>query len=130
MKVIVAPEPGTGAIGRRRPLSLEVDTRRGGVAALRNVLFGLWAARRLGLPQPEHETYAWSVHFADLEEPGDADVIAKVRADLEAAGSTISEALLRHHLREMELRAYFQLSVSVRKARRTGGRRRDAARRA
>src|SRR3712207_447025 len=94
-----------------RPLSLDADSRRGGLTARRNVLFGLWAARRLGLPPDEHEAYAWSVHFADFETPGDDDVIDKVSRDLARRGAAVAERQLRHHLREMELRAYFQLSV-------------------
>jgi hypothetical protein len=94
-----------------RPLELDEDSRRGGLAARRNVLFGLWAARLLGLPRSRHEAYAWSVHFADFEAPGDEDVIGKVARDLAAAGRAMPDRQLRHHLREMELRAYFQLSV-------------------
>ena len=94
-----------------RPLSLDEDSRRAGRAARRNVLFGLWAARRLGLPPHHREAYAWSVHFADFEAPGDEDVIGKVSRDLAQAGVPLTLRQLRHHLREMELRAYFQLSV-------------------
>jgi len=93
-----------------RPLSLDEDSR-GGRVARRNVLFGLWAARRLGLPAHRHEAYAWSVYFADFEAPGDEDVIRKVARDLAEAGVAVTKRQLRHHLRELELKAYFQLSV-------------------
>ena len=57
------------------------------VTARRNRLFGLWAAVRLGLPAGEEaEAYAKTVVAADFEAPGDADVIEKVRADLEEKG--------------------------------------------
>jgi len=61
-----------------RPLELDADTRRAGFVARRNVLFGLWVARQLDLPRSRQEAYAWSVHFADFEAPGDDDVIGKV----------------------------------------------------
>ena len=71
----------------------------------RNVLFGLWAADRLGLTGAEREAYAMSVHLADLEAPGLDDVIAKVRRDFEAAGIEAGEALLREQLHDMQERA-------------------------
>jgi hypothetical protein len=44
----------------------------------------LWAAVRLGLPAGEEaEAYAKTVVAADFEAPGDADVIEKMRSDLE-----------------------------------------------
>lgn len=95
-----------------RPLSLDEDTRRDGLTARRNVLFGLWAARRLGLPHAEHDAYAWSVHFADFEAPGDADVIAKVSRDLAERGVGLPTRQLRYQLDDMELRAFLQLSAA------------------
>ena len=100
----------TAAARCGRPLSLDEDTCRGGLTARRNVLFGLWAARRLGLPVAEHEAYAWSVHFADFEAPGDADVIAKVSRDLAQRGIGLPARQIRYHLGELELRAFLQLS--------------------
>jgi hypothetical protein len=69
------------------------------VTAHRNRLFGLWAAVRLGLPAGEEaEAYAKTVVAADFEAPGDADVIEKVRADLEEKGVAVTEAELRAEL--------------------------------
>ena len=51
------------------------------------------------------------MHFADFEAPGDEDVIGKVSRDLAQAGMAMTDRQLRHQLRELELRAYFQLSV-------------------
>lgn len=62
------------------------------VIARRNKLLGLWAAGLLGLEGANAEGYAKSVVLADLEEAGDADVIRKVRADLENAGVMKSDA--------------------------------------
>jgi len=71
----------------------------------RNILFGLWAADRLGLTGQARETYAMSVHLADLEAPGLDDVIAKVKGDFLAAGIEAGEAMLRRHLHDMQERA-------------------------
>ncbi len=92
----------------QRAVAADHDSRDG-VKVRRNVLFGLWAARRMGLPEDEAEPYAWSVHFADLDAPGHDDVIAKVRADLETRGVPASERQLRDQLREMEQRASLHL---------------------
>jgi hypothetical protein len=100
----------------------ELDTRTG-LTARRNVLFGLWAARRMGLPAEEHEGFAWSVHFADLSEPGHDDVVSHVARALEKAGIAIPERHLRSQLREMELRAALDLDATgPRFRRRRGGR--------
>ena len=85
------------------------DSREGEIAR-RNVLFGLWAGRRLGLAGDELEVYAWSVHFADRDRPGHDDVIAKVCADLAARGVPLREQRLRDRLREMQLRASLELA--------------------
>jgi hypothetical protein len=79
------------------------------IVARRNVLFGLWAAQELGLPEAEREAYALGVHIADYAEPGRDDVLRKVAADLAAAGLPASDHRLREVLAEMELRAELQL---------------------
>ncbi len=60
--------------------------------ARRNKMLGLWAAERLGKTGADAQTYATSVVVADFEEAGDADVIRKVKGDLEAGGQRTSEA--------------------------------------
>lgn len=90
------------------PPLIDYDTREG-LIARRNVLVGLWAAHQLGLTGPDAEAYAWSVHFADYDEAGHDDVVAKVARDLAAAGSPVGARSIRAHLREMELRAFLQL---------------------
>lgn len=87
----------------------DYETHEGEIAR-RNVLFGLWAGRRLGLAGADLEAYAWSVHLADREEPGQDDVIAKVSADFAAHGVDVAEARLRRHLHEMRLRASLDLA--------------------
>jgi hypothetical protein len=69
------------------------------VTAGRNRLFGLWAAKWLGLAAGEEaEAYAKTVVAADFEAPGDADVIEKVRTDLVKAGVAVTETELRAEL--------------------------------
>ena len=84
-------------------------TERDRVITNRNVLFGLWAADRLGLTGGEREAYAMSVHFADLEAPGLDDVIAKVRRDFAATGLDSGDSMLRARLKEMQQRATLAL---------------------
>jgi hypothetical protein len=83
------------------------------VTARRNRLFGLWAAVRLGLSAGEEaETYAKTVVAADFEAPGDADVIEKVRTDLEKKGVAVNEAELRAELADAAVEARRQLAGS------------------
>ncbi len=73
--------------------------------ARRNKLLGLWAAERLGKSGAEAEAYAKSVVMADFQEAGDDDVLRKVKADLEANGSTQGDADLRRVMTELMERA-------------------------
>ena len=57
----------------------------------RNKLIGLWAAQKLGLSGDEAEAYAKSIVKADFQEPGDADVLRKLRTDLSEKGIDMSE---------------------------------------
>jgi hypothetical protein len=65
------------------------------VLARRNRLFGLWVANKLGLQDAEADTYAVEVVKSDMQEPGDADVIRKVEADLKAKGTVVPAAELQ-----------------------------------
>jgi hypothetical protein len=82
---------------------------RAAVNARRNVLLGLWAARQLGLPAEEGDALAWSVHFADLVEPGHDDVIRALQRAFADHGVSISDSLLREQLHEMTMRAELDL---------------------
>lgn len=66
--------------------------------ARRNKLLGLWVAGELGVA--DAEAYAKEVIAADLEEPGDEDVIRKIMADIESHGADISEEKVRQKLEE------------------------------
>ncbi len=54
--------------------------------ARKNKLLGLWAASLMGKSGADAEAYAKEVVMADLDVPGDHDVIAKLVKDLAAAG--------------------------------------------
>jgi hypothetical protein len=83
------------------------------VTARRNRLFGLWAAKWLGLCAGEEaEAYAKTVVAADFEAPGDADVIEKVRTDLVKAGVAVTERELRAELERSAAEAHRQLAGS------------------
>lgn len=69
--------------------------------ARRNKLLGLWAAEKLGKSGAEADAYAKEVVRSDFEEAGDEDVLRKVRGDLEAGGSNISEQEIRRIMNEL-----------------------------
>lgn len=70
-------------------------------AARRDKLLGLWVAEKIGLSGDAAEAYAKSVVVADLEKPGDEDVIDKVLADVAKAGVDLSEHQIRRQLDEL-----------------------------
>jgi hypothetical protein len=78
--------------------------------ARRNKLLGIWLAEKLGLIESEVSDYASSVITADLEEPGDEDVIRKCMGDIQERGADISDADLRAKLKEFEEEALKQIS--------------------
>jgi hypothetical protein len=68
------------------------------VIARRNKLLGLWVAAKLGIGGPAAEAYAKEVVAADLEKPGDDDVIDKVMKDLGAKGIAATAAEIHKQL--------------------------------
>lgn len=66
----------------------------------RNKLLGLWAAEKLGLTGADAETYAKSIVKADFEQPGDEDVLRKLRTDFSAKGISIDDSELHRMLSE------------------------------
>lgn len=79
--------------------------------ARRNKLLGLWAAERLGKSGAEADEYAKSVVLADFEEAGDADVVRKVRGDLEAAGHATAEPEIRAQMERLMAQAVADLAA-------------------
>lgn len=66
--------------------------------ARRNKLLGLWAAEKLGLPEADHAAYAKEVVIADLDAPGDDDLVQKVLKDFLIAGIAMEEKEIRQEL--------------------------------
>lgn len=76
----------------------------------RNKLFGLWLAENhLGKSGDTAADYAKEVVMADFDEPGDDDVLAKVKADLAAASVEISDHTLEKQLADLEVEARAQV---------------------
>lgn len=80
--------------------------------ARRNKLFGLWVAERLGKTGADAEAYAKTVVLADFEEAGDADVLRKVRQDLDQGGHAMSETELRGRLTDFMTRAVEEIKAA------------------
>lgn len=76
----------------------------------RNKMFGLWIAQtHLGLSEEAAAQYAKDVVMADFAEPGDGDMLSKVKADLARAGKEVSDHSLEKHLHEFEALARKQV---------------------
>jgi hypothetical protein len=81
------------------------------VTARRNKLLGLWAAALLDLHGADAEAYARQVVSADLDEPGDDDVVRKVLGDFEKHGLAFSRDSLRKKMDELLNEARHQLHL-------------------
>ncbi len=80
--------------------------------ARRNRLLGLWAAEKLGLTGADAQAYAKEVVVADFESPGDDDVFAKVRKDLDAKGvKGVSDQELRSTMDSLLMKAVDELQA-------------------
>jgi hypothetical protein len=73
--------------------------------ARRNKRLGLWAAEKLGLTGAEADSYALSVVMADFEEPGDHDVVRKIRKDFDAKGVDQSDHQIGRVMAELMAKA-------------------------
>jgi len=79
------------------------------VEVRRNKLLGLWVAEMLDLKGDDAQAYAKEVVSADFEEPGDADLVHKVLADLEAKNVDMNEHRLRKKMDELTVVAKTQI---------------------
>ena len=77
--------------------------------ARRNKLLGLWAADKLGLTGDEAQAYAREIVKADLAEPGEEDVLRKVRSDFDAKGIAESDHQIRRVMGELMAAAVSQI---------------------
>ena len=73
--------------------------------ARRNKILGLWSAEKLGLSGAQAEAYAKEVVMADFEEPGDDDVLRKIRRDFDAKGINQSDQQIRRTMDELMAKA-------------------------
>ena len=64
----------------------------------RDKLFARWAAEKMGMSGDAVSDYEKQVVKADLQEPGEHDVLVKVQADLAAKGIEMTEADLHTEL--------------------------------
>jgi len=79
--------------------------------ARRNKLLGLWAAEKMGLSGADADSYALSVVMADFEEPGDHDVMRKIRKDFDAKGVIQSDHQISRTISELMAKAVADLKA-------------------
>jgi hypothetical protein len=84
------------------------------VNARRNKLLGLWAAGLMGKSGADAEAYAKDVVMADLEKPGDSDVIDKLVKDLAAAGKPMEDHTIRKQAERLAEAAKEQIMKETR----------------
>lgn len=75
-------------------------------------IFGLWAAKKLGLSGSHADGYAVSVVESNLAEAGLQDVIRKVRADFDEKGIQVSDHVLDVELDKATTEARKQITGS------------------
>ena len=82
--------------------------------ARKNKLLGLWAAGLMGKSGTDADDYAKEIVMADLEKPGDADVIDKLVKDLAAAGKPTEDHTIRRQAERLLAEAKAQLMKETR----------------
>ena len=73
--------------------------------ARRNKMLGLWAAEKLGLSGAEADSYALSIVMAEIEKPGEHDVIDEIRKDFAAKGVAQSDHQISRTMTELMAKA-------------------------
>jgi hypothetical protein len=92
-----------GKFKHDQELAFKINVRR-------NKLLGLWAAKEMGLSGADAEKYAKEVAMADMEKPGDDDVLHKVLNDLNAKGLKFTEHRLRAEMASLLAEARKQMT--------------------
>lgn len=77
--------------------------------ARKNKLLGLWAAGLMGKTGADADAYSKEIVLADLDKPGDSDVIGKLVKDLAAAGKPTEEATIRKQAERLMVEAKAQM---------------------
>jgi hypothetical protein len=75
----------------------------------RDKLFGVWVGAKLGHAGAAADAYAQEVAVANMDKPGDDDMLGKVRADLTARGIQVPDAELMQKLTECHNEAAKQI---------------------
>ena len=75
------------------------------LSAKRNKYLGYWAAQILKKNMEETEIYIKEVIKSDLKEPGDKDVIKKIKIDFDKANLNISEQEIEKKIKEFNIKA-------------------------
>jgi len=83
------------------------------IAARRNKLLGLWAAKQMGLSGEAASRYAASIVNAEAIGHDDRIIIQKVFGDLKAHGSPAGEAVVFDRLREYSEQATRELGSAT-----------------
>ena len=96
--------------GFERKFALDEEQKFRAVAR-RNKLIGLWAAEKLGITADAASEYAKEVVVADLEEPGDNDVLRKLLRDFAAKGVSITEQEVRTRMDDFWAQAIAQIKA-------------------
>ena len=84
------------------------------VNARKNKMLGLWAAGLMGKSGADADAYAKEVVIADLDRPGDSDVIEKLVKDLAAAGKPMEDHTIRKQGERMAEAAKEQIMKETR----------------
>ena len=72
------------------------------IEARRNKLLGEWAAQQMGLEGDAAANYPIELVKADMQEPGDEDVLEKLKADFASHGVDHSEETICQRMAECE----------------------------
>ena len=72
-------------------------------------MLGLWAAGLMGKTGADADAYSKEVVLADLEKPGDSDVVGKLVKDLAAAGKPTDEQTIRKQSDRLMIEAKAQM---------------------
>lgn len=80
------------------------------VRSRRNKLLGLWVAKAFGLSADAAEAYAKEVVAADMDRPGDDDMIEKIMADAKVRGAGLDVAAIKKELTSLEATARSQIA--------------------
>lgn len=81
--------------------------------ARRDKLFGLSVAEKLGLTGQEAADYALALVLADMEAPGDKDVLLRALTDLAKAGIAVDPVELRAQLAALSVAAAEQVRAGI-----------------